>query len=206
MRTSTTVTTVADGRIRVVETEPLRRRRLGVLFKSILAIPHWIALTVWGLLLVPVLPLSWLALLLRGRMPERLHRFLAAYLRYQGQFTAWFDLLSARSPRPRRTLDHPFGVEVPGPQPQRRLATLLRVPLAVPAVVLSSVFGVILAAVAVASWFVAVVRGRTTAGLQELGTFCLRYQLETQAYLLLLTARYPRLEPAAAPEANPALE
>ena len=34
--------------------------------------------------------------------------------------------------------------------------------------------------------------GRTTAGLQELGTFCLRYELETEAYLLLLTARYPR--------------
>jgi hypothetical protein len=141
-------------------------------------------------------------------MPARLHRFLAAYLRYLGQFTAWFDILSAHSPRPRRTLDHPFRIEVPGPQPQRRLVTFLRVALAVPAVVLSSVFGVILAAVAVASWFVALVRGRTTAGLQELGTFCLRYQLETQAYLLLLTPCYPRLEPSAAPEpaASPALE
>jgi hypothetical protein len=194
---------VADGRVRVVDAEPLRRRRLGVLFRAVLAIPWWIAVAVWSLLLVPVLPLSWLALLLRGRMPERLHGFLAAYLRYQGQVTAWFDVLSAHSPRPRRTLEHPFRIEVPGPQPQRRLVTLLRVPLAVPAIVLSSVFGVILAAVAVASWLVALVRGRTTAGLQELGTFCLGYQLETQAYLLLLTPRYPKLEPPAAPEPEP---
>ena len=191
---------MADGGVRVVDTEPLRRRRLGVLFRAIIAIPWWIVLAVWTLLLVAVLPFSWLALLLRGRMPERLHGFLAAYLRYQGRLTAWFDILSARSPRPRRTLEHPFRIEVPGPQRQRRLVTLLRLPLAVPAFVLSSVFGVILVAVAVASWVVALLRGRTTAGLQELGTFCLRYQLETQAYLLLLTSRYPRLEPPAAPD------
>jgi hypothetical protein len=49
--------------------------------------------------------------------------------------------------------------------------------------------------VAVAAWFVALALGRTTSGLQELGTFCLRYQLETQAYVSLLTAAYPRLAP-----------
>jgi Domain of unknown function (DUF4389) len=69
---------------------------------------------------------------------------------------------------------------------------------------------VILNAVAVAAWFVALALGRTTAGLQELGTFCLRYQLETQAYLLLVTAAYPRLPPPPAPAlaapATPELE
>jgi len=48
---------------------------------------------------------------------------------------------------------------------------------------------------AVAAWFAGVALGRTTAGLQELGTFCLRYELETVAYVLLLTSRYPRLAP-----------
>ena len=72
---------------------------------------------------------------------------------------------------------------------------LFRLPLALPAIVLWSVLGVVLSLVAVAAWFVAVALGRTTAGLQELGTFCLRYQLETEAYLLLLTAAYPRLAP-----------
>jgi hypothetical protein len=59
---------------------------------------------------------------------------------------------------------------------------------------------VILATVAVASWLVGLLLGRTTAGLQELGTFCLRYQLETQAYLALLTPRYPALAPAVEPQ------
>ena len=74
---------------------------------------------------------------------------------------------------------------------------------ALPAIVLWSVFGVVLTIVAVASWFVALTLGRTTAGLQELGMFCLRYQLETEAYVLLLTGSYPRLAPAG-PTTEPA--
>ena len=52
-----------------------------------------------------------------------------------------------------------------------------------------------LAIASVAARFVALALGRTTAGLQVLGTFCLRYQLETQAYLMLLASGYPRLAP-----------
>ena len=60
---------------------------------------------------------------------------------------------------------------------------------------LASVFNVVLSLAAVAAWFAALALGRTTAGLQELGMFCLRYQLETQAYVTLLTSTYPRLAP-----------
>jgi hypothetical protein len=52
-------------------------------------------------------------LLIEGRLPTWLHRFLAAFVRYQGQVTAWFDLLSARYPDPLHTVDHPFRIESP---------------------------------------------------------------------------------------------
>ena len=67
--------------------------------------------------------------------------------------------------------------------------------LALPALLLASVLRVVLTLSAVAAWFVSIALGRTTAGLQELGAFCLRYELEAVAYLLLLTPRYPRLAP-----------
>jgi hypothetical protein len=192
---------VEDGRLRVRGNEPLRRRRLVVLFRALLFVPHYIVLSVWSVLLLPVLSISWLAALLLGRVPRRLHRFLAAFLRYSGQATAWLELLSGRYPDPLHTREHPFRIEIPEPRRQHRLVTLLRIPLAVPALVLTSVFSVILTTAAFGSWFVALVLGRNTAGLQELGTFCLRYQLETQAYLALLTSRYPRLAPAVEPQA-----
>lgn len=190
---------MGEGRIRVVSGEPLRRRRLLVLFRAVLVVPHYLVVFVWTLLALPVLAAGWVATLLRGQLPQRVHRFLAAYLQYSGQVAAWLDLLSARYPKPHRIGEHPFAIEVPEPQRQRRLVTLLRIPLAVPAIVVASVFAVILSTVTIGAWFVALVLGRTTAGLLELGTFCLRYNLETFAYFFLLTPRYPKLAPADPP-------
>jgi hypothetical protein len=186
---------VADGRVRVEAGEPLRRRRLVVLLRAVLVIPHYIVLSIWTMLVVPAVAIAWLALLIEGRLPSFLHRFLGAFLRYQGQVTAWFDLLSARYPDPLHTAEHPFRIELADRPRQPRLLTLLRLPLALPALVLASAFNVVLSIASIAAWFASLVLGRTTAGLQELGTFCLRYQLETQAYVTLLTATYPRLAP-----------
>ena len=186
---------MSDGRVRVEADEPLRRRRLVVLFRVVLVTPHYIVLSIWTMLVVPAVAIAWLALLIEGRLPSFLHRFLGAFLRYQGQVTAWFDLLSTRYPDPLHTKEHPFRIEVPERLRQPRVVTLFRLPLALPPVVLASAFNVVLSIAAAAAWFVALALGRTTAGLQELGTFCLRYQLETQAYVTLLTSTYPRLAP-----------
>jgi hypothetical protein len=186
---------VSVGRVRVEADEPLRRRRFVVLLRVVLVIPHYIVLSIWTMLVVPAVAIAWLALLIEGRLPSFLHRFLGAFLRYQGQVTAWFDLLSTRYPDPLHTDDHPFRIELPERRRQPRVVTLFRLPLALPPIVLASAFNVVLSIAAVAAWFVALALGRTTAGLQELGTFCLRYQLETQAYVTLLTSTYPRLAP-----------
>jgi hypothetical protein len=189
---------VADGRVRVEAGEPLLRRRLPVLLRSVLVIPHYIVLSIWSLVVVPAVAVAWLALLIEGRLPSFLHRFLGAFLRYQGQVAAWFDLLSTRYPDPLHTGEHPFRIELQDRPRQPRLVTVFRLPLALPALVLASAFSVVLSLASVAAWFVALALGRTTAGLVELGTFCLRYQLETQAYVTLLTSTYPRLAPPVA--------
>lgn len=177
--------------------ESLRRRRLTALLRVVLVVPQQIVLGVWSAVMPAAVAVAWLAALIDGRVPPWLLRFLSAFLRYHGQVTAWFYLLSDRYPDPLHTLEHPFAIQVPERHRQHRLVTLFRLPLALPAIVLWSVFGVVLVVAAVASWFVALALGRTTAGLQELGTFCLRYQLETEAYVMLLTGSYPRLGPPA---------
>jgi hypothetical protein len=168
----------------------------------VLVIPHYIVLSIWTLVVVPAVAVAWLALLIEGRLPSFLHRFLGAFLRYQGQVAAWFDLLSTRYPDPLHTGEHPFRIELADRPRQPRVVTVFRLPLALPALVLASAFSVVFLAGLIAP-FVALALGRTTAGLVELGTFCLRYQLETQAYVTLLTSTYPRLAP---PEATTAPE
>lgn len=190
-----------EGRLRIESREPLRRRRLVVLLRAILFVPHYIVIAVWTVLAAPAVAVAWLALLIEGRLPSWLHRFIAAYVRYLGQALGWLYLLSGRYPDPLHTREHPLAVEIPERPRQRRLLTLFRLPLAIPAVVLASVFRVVLSLAAFAAWFTGLALGRTTAGLQELGTFCLRYELETLAYVLLVSPRYPRLAPAVAPQA-----
>ncbi len=187
-----------DGRLRVRDEEPLRRRRLTVLLRLVLYVPQAIVLGIWSFIAAPAVAVAWLALLIEGRLPTWLHNFIAAYVRYTGQVTAWFFLLSGRYPDPLHTETHPFAIDIPERPRQPRLITLFRLVLAIPPLLLATALRVVYTLAAVPAWFVALARGRTTAGLQELGLFCLRYELETLAYALLLTARYPRLVPVAA--------
>jgi uncharacterized protein DUF4389 len=190
-----------DGRLRVRDEEPLRRRRLAVLLRAALYVPHAIVLTVWSFIAAVFVAIAWLALLIEGRLPKWLHRFIAAYVRYTGQVTAWFFLLSGRYPDPMHTETHPFAIDVQERPRQPRLVTLFRAVLAIPALLLATALRVVLTLAAIPAWFAGVALGRTTAGLQELGMFCLRYELEALAYTLLLTPRYPCLVPAESPAA-----
>ena len=55
------------------------------------------------------------------------------------------------------------------------------------------VLGVVLEVVAIIGWFAALALGRMPRGMRDLMAYCLRYQAQTYAYLLLLTNRYPSL-------------
>jgi len=186
--------------VRLTEDHDLRRRRLAVLLRPLLLVPPLVVAAVWVLVAALALLAAWLVALATGRVPPLLHRTLADALGYLLQVDAWASLVSGRYPFPRRRDRHPVRLAIDREQ-QPRWSVLLRPVLALPALVLASVFGVVRWACAVAALVVALLFGRTTEGLRELGAFCLRYTAETAAYLLLLTPRYPRL--AAPPAGGP---
>lgn len=182
----------------------LRRRRLGVLFRLLLLVPAAIVALAWAVVAAVAAPLAWVAALVTGRVPRFLHRTLRAALGYLVQVDAWATLVSGRYPGPRRRSRHRHPVQLLCPRErQRRWTVLLRPVLALPALVLASVLGVVHLCAAVGAWFVALALGRTTAGLRELGAFSLRYAAESLAYLLVLTPRYPRLAPLGSTEQPP---
>ena len=172
-----------------------------MLLRPLLAIPAVVVALLWTVIALVALPFAWVGALAGRRVPGGLHRTLVAALESVVQLLAWTSLVSGRYPLPWRRQRHPVRLEAECVR-QPRWTVLLRVPLGVPAVVLASVLGVVLAGTAVGAWFVALILGRTTEGLRELGAFCLRYVTEAVAYLLLLTPRYPRLaQPLADPQA-----
>ena len=126
--------------VRLVVDDDLKRSRLTVFFRLLLALPHYVWAFVWSLLMVVVAIVNWFATLILGRSPAALHNLTAAYVRYLTHLFAY--LLLAANPYPLfiGTERYPVDLEVDEPAPQRRLVTFFRLPLALPVLVFAAVF------------------------------------------------------------------
>jgi 2-(1,2-epoxy-1,2-dihydrophenyl)acetyl-CoA isomerase len=180
--------------ITVIDDDDRRRWRLTTALRLLLALPHLYLLEYWGLVAVFVAIANWFIALVRGRTPPAVHDWLARYVRYSTHVQAYVFMLADPYPKFRGWPNtYPVDLRVDPPAIQSRWKIGFRLPLAIPAIVFSYVLAVVLIIVAMLSWFVALAVARVPSGFQNLGTYCLRYQLQTLAYLLLLTDRYPTL-------------
>src|SRR6266704_4236966 len=94
MQQTSAAPSTSDHPIRLRVTDDLQRNRLTVFFRLILAIPHLIWVTLWGIVAALAAIANWFAILVRGQSPEGLHNFLATYLRYQTHVYAYVLLLA----------------------------------------------------------------------------------------------------------------
>jgi hypothetical protein len=177
--------------IQLFNNDDLRRGRLGVAFRLILVIPHLIWTTLWGVAVCLAVIASWFATLVKGQTPDGLHWFIARYLRYSTHVQAYITVMAG--PYPDFTGDEPYPVDVviAPPMPQNRWKTAFRVILAIPMLVVGYVLGLLLQLLGVAAWFCGVILARVPEGMQALGAWCIGVQVRTNAYLALLTDRYP---------------
>jgi hypothetical protein len=186
--------------VRVTVADDLRRARLLVFFRLPIAVPHIVWYVLWAIVAFVVAFLNWLCTLAIGRSPRPFHRFLSAFLRYGTHLGAFLFLVG--NPFPGfvgAPGSYPIDVELPKSEPQRRVITLFRLLLAVPAfVVVCGLYGALFAA-AFLGWFASLARGRIPDGLRNLGAYALRYAAQTGAYTYLLTDRYPDAGPRADP-------
>jgi hypothetical protein len=182
-----------DDPIRLeIQIEELRRSRLTVFFRGLLSLPHLVWLQLWGVLALLAAIANWFATLVRGRSPERLHRFLAAYVRYGFHVYAFLYLVA--NPFPGfvgAAGSYPLEIVVRERAPQNRWKAGFRLILVLPALLLSGAYGTLLSLVAVLGWFSALARGRMPLGLRNAGALALRYQAQLLGYVLLLGDAYP---------------
>jgi len=148
----------------------------------------------WTLLALLVGIVNWFIALVRGRTPASVHAWFERYLRYTTHVGAYALLLADPYPRFRGWRGtYPVDLRVGPPVAQPRWKIAVRIVLALPALVFAYVLGIVSAVVAILSWFAAVTTARVPLGFQRLGAYCLRYQVQTLAYLLLVTDKYPTL-------------
>jgi hypothetical protein len=178
--------------IRLELADDLRRSRLTVFFRLLLALPHLIWLELWGILMIVCAILNWFATLFGGRSPESLHRFLSAYLRYANHVYAFLYLIANPFPGFVGKADsYPYEIAIAPRERQNRWKTGFRIILAVPALFLTGTYSALAFVVALLGWFSSLARGRMPQGLRNAGALALRYQAQTHGYLLLLTDAYP---------------
>ncbi len=188
----------APGRARLIDTDDLRRSRLTVFFRLPLAFPHLAWLILWTVLAILAAVANWAATLALGRSPDPLFRFLSAYVRYSTHVNAFLCLIGNPFPGfTGRAGSYPVDVRIEPAGRQRRLVTLFRIVLLLPAAMLSSALGSITFLAALFGWFVGLVLGRMPAGVQRAGAFAIGYSAQVSCYAYSLTDRYPHSSPLA---------
>jgi 2-(1,2-epoxy-1,2-dihydrophenyl)acetyl-CoA isomerase len=180
--------------IHLVLTDDLRRWRLTVAARWLLALPHLLVLTGWTYVAIPVTIVNWFITLLRGRPSDGVHAWTSRFVRYQVHVNAYVYLVADPYPSFRGWAGrYPVDLAIAPPAPQERWKTALRIVLAIPAYVFVTVLGYVLFIVAFLGSFYAVATGRYPRGFRDLSAYCLRFQAQTFGYLFLLTDKYPTL-------------
>ncbi len=177
--------------IHLVVTDDLRRNRLTVLFRLLLAIPPFLWLAIWGIAVFFAVIVAWLVALVTGRVPDGLHSFLAAYDRYQTHVNAYFFIAADPFPGFKGAPGYPLDVAIAPAVAQSRLTVFFRLLLAIPAFIVLYVLQLVGQVVGILAWFYALFTGGLNEGMRDLLAYWLRYQAQTYGYVMLLTGRYP---------------
>jgi hypothetical protein len=183
-----------DHPVQLIVEDDLQRSRVTVFFRLILAIPHLIWLSLWGIAVLFAWIGAWFVALFTGRLTDGLHGFLARYLRYQVHVYSYLTLVA--DPFPAflgEEGSYPVDLRVAPPQDQSRLTVFFRLLLALPAVIVSGVLNYLTEVLAFFAWFVCLALGRMPEGMRNLLAFSVRYHAQTGGYISLLTQRYPSL-------------
>jgi uncharacterized membrane protein YfbV (UPF0208 family) len=202
---------VNDRPIHLIVSDDLERSRLTVFFRLLLAIPHLIWLGLWGIAAGVAVIVNWFATLFAGQSPDGLHNFLAAYVRYAIHVGAYLLLAAEPFPDFLGKPGYPVDVEIAPPQPQNRWKVGFRIVLAIPALLIAGAltsgsartYGVsysygLASAAAFFGWFAALAQARLPRGLRDAIAYALSYSAQLDAYLFLLTDRYPDSDPQTA--------
>jgi len=170
---------------------PARQRRVTVLFRLLLAIPHLIALCFVALIFAVVVVIAWFAALITGRLPGGLDDFMVGWLRWLTRFYAYVALLTDQYP--------PFGLDDSGytvrislaPGRLNRLAVLFRLILVIPAWILASLvsYGVSVALIVI--WLIVLVTGKMPGALYQAIAAVIRYGARYYGYFFLMSGTYP---------------
>ena len=171
---------------------PEKQSRWTVLVRPALAFPLLIAEWWFSLGLIVVLPWTWVATLVLGRVPNGARRYLTKCHRLRASNSAYLQFVTGTWPgvlwNARATSD----VRVSsGPVRHRRVAVFFKLLLAMPAALAVTALSIVGIFVAVLQWVLGIVAGRQPVLLHQWRVVTLRFAVRASAFALLLTPLQP---------------
>lgn len=168
------------------------------LVQWLLAFPHQIVVTVLQSIRLIIAVLAWFAILFTGRLPQGMADVMAMTLRYELRTNLYIAFLIEDYPPFdfTATAADPGGYAVvvefsPELEDRNRLTVLIRIIMAIPAVIFAAVIGIIALICSVLAFFAVLFTGRWPAGLRNWVVMSAVIVTRVNAYLALLTDEYP---------------
>jgi len=180
-------------------TTPERIANWRPLVQWLLALPHLIIAAALGYVSYAVSVISWFLILFTGRLPEGLANFQVMILRYTTRAQLYEGFLFDKYPE----FDFSMTSQEPGGSPvvlsvipalegRNRLTVLVRLILAIPAMIFATLVWIVGAVCWILAFFAVLFTGRWPEALRQWVLKAVRVSVRMQAYaLLLLTDEYP---------------
>jgi hypothetical protein len=170
---------------------------IGVAVRSILAIPHWIVLAFYGVVVGLLQLVTWIPVLLGGRYPEWGYDLVGGYARWLVRVAAYVLLLA--SPYPPFSTNAPYPVDVTfdrGQQLNRLwgipfLGIWVRGILAIPHWIVLWLLGIVVGFLNFITWIPVLMNGRYPQWGYDLVGGYYRYYARVVCWVILMAGPYP---------------
>jgi hypothetical protein len=159
----------------------------------LLAIPHYFALVVLGIVALFVLIASWFAVLFTGVWPRGMFDYVVGVIRWSARVGAYIFLLTDAYPP--FSLDddpnYPVRVQIDYPEEIPRWAPVVNWLLIIPYAFLGVLILYAAGVAVLIAWFAILFTGKLPRGLFDFISVALRWNLRATGYRYWMTATYP---------------
>jgi hypothetical protein len=169
---------------------PDRLSRWKIFFKWLFALPHYIILSFFGMVVSIIVWIAWFVILVTRRYPEGLHKLVLTYLRWTANVNAYVMLQRDEYP-PFGEGPYPVRLELPYPAELSRWLIFIKWFLVIPAVIVYALVGLALLVGVFIAWWCILFTARMPRGLFDFITGVNRWGYRINAYLWLMTDKYP---------------
>ena len=169
------------------------------LVQWLLAIPHLMVLSALSAVVEVLAVISWFVILFTGKLPEGIAKAQAMRLRYQARVMLYTEFLQEEYPPftydtssadpgdvPRLRVDLQ-----PELQDRNRVTVGFRLILVIPSAIVLVALWIAASVIIIIGLFAVLFTGRWPQGMRDFVVKVIRFHLRFEAYLVLLTDRYP---------------